>query len=195
MDYYHGTTYKGLTTLLPYSSPYSNLKEAVVYLTTNKQLALHYIWNVNKVGTKWPMLDIRPDGVLVFQEMFSGALEYFYKGLSGYIYCCAGDYIIDNKSGVSSCAVSYEPVPITDYEYIDDVYEKIMEYEKKGSFIYERYETLRPYRHDIIRGIIYRNIKHLNLFENETHPNYKFIQEKFPQYWKEAEVLNANGLL
>ena len=43
MDYYHGSTIKELKELIPFASPYSNLKEAVVYLTTNKQLALHYI--------------------------------------------------------------------------------------------------------------------------------------------------------
>jgi len=61
-------------------------------MTSSKQLAAHYIWPTEKYEIKSPMLDIRPDGTLVFQEMFSGALEYFYKGLSGWIYHCEGDY-------------------------------------------------------------------------------------------------------
>jgi len=40
-----------------------------------------------------------------------------------------------------------------------------------------------------------RSIKRDNLLYNTTHPNYKFYQEKFPQYWKEAEVLSKHGLL
>ena len=195
MDYYHGTSIKGLTELRPFSSEYSNLKEAVVYLTSNKQLALHYIWDYSRHGIKSPMLDIRSDGTLVFQEMFSGALEYFYKGVSGYIYHCVGNYDSNKETGVPTCFTSNEPVPIIDFEYIDDLYEKIKEYEKKGTFIYEKFETLRPYRHDIIRGIIYRMIKKDNLFENIRHPNYKHFQEKYSKYWKEAEVLNNNGLL
>jgi hypothetical protein len=195
MDYYQGTTYEGLAELKPFSSPYSNLKEAVVYLTTNKQLALHYIWDYNRVGIKWPMLDVRSDGSLVFQEMFSGALEFLYKGLSGYIYHCVGDYEINYNVGVPPCITSSEPVPIIDYEYIDDVYEKIMEYEKRGTFIYEKYEDLPQYRYDIIRGIIYNYIKKANLLENKEHPCNKFFQEKFSRYWKEAEVLNKNNLL
>jgi hypothetical protein len=195
MDYYHGTTYEGLTELKPFSSPYSNLKEAVVYLTTTKQLALHYIWNYSRVGIKWPMLDVRPNGILVFQEMFSGALEYLYKGLSGYIYHCVGDYKINHNVGVPACITSSEPVPVIDCEYIDDVYEKIMEYEKEGRFIYEKYEDLPQYRHDIIRGIIYRCIKRDNLLEDSAHPCNKFFQEKFTQYWEEAKVLHNNNLL
>jgi len=195
MDYYHGSTIKELKELIPFASPYSNLKEAVVYLTTNKQLALHYIWDYNRLEIKSPMLDIRVDGTLVFQEMFSGALEYFYKGVSGYIYHCTGEFELNEETGVPTCVTSDKPVPIIDFEYIEDVYEKIMEYEKTGTFIYEKFENLRQYRHDIIRGIIYRTIKKDNLFENIKHPNYKHIQEKYPKYWKEAEVLNKNGLL
>ena len=39
MEYFHGTVVKGLSVLKPNASPFSNLKEPVVYLTTNKQLA------------------------------------------------------------------------------------------------------------------------------------------------------------
>lgn len=195
MDFYHGTTISGLTELKAFNSPYSNLKEACVYLTTSKQLALHYIWNIKQYPIKSPMLYIRQDGVLVFQEMFSGALEYFYKGLSGYIYHCVGNYKINDDVGVITCATSNEAVPITDFEYIDDVYEKIISYEKQGTFIYERYEDLPQYRYDKIRGIIMRGIKRDDLFNNPNHPNYIFFQEKYPQYWQEAEVLYKNNLL
>ena len=195
MDFYHGTTKAGLTELQPYASPYSNLSEPLVYLTTSKQLALHYIWNTEKLETKMPMLDIRKDGVLVFQEMFSGALEYFYKGLSGYIYHCVGDYPINDSTGVFTCATSSSPVPIVDYEYIDDVYERIMQHQQQGTFIYEKYETLPQYRHDMIRGIIIRTMKRENVLNDPSHPGYRFYQEKFPQYWREAEVLDQHGLL
>ena len=88
------------------------------------------------------MLDIRKDGTLVFQEMFPGALSYFYQGLSGYIYHCIGEYPTNEDSGVFTCATSNSEVPITDFEFINDVYENILEYQEKGTFIYERYEDL-----------------------------------------------------
>jgi len=92
MIIYHGSSVGGLTELKPFSKPWSNLKQPLVYMTSSKQLAAHYIWPTEKYEIKSPMLDIRPDGTLVFQEMFSGALEYFYKGLNGWIYQCDGDY-------------------------------------------------------------------------------------------------------
>jgi len=189
MDYYHGSSVKGLTELKPYASPYSNLSEAVVYLTTSKQLALHYIWDHKRVGTKWPMLHIRDDGVLVFQEMFSGALEFLYKGLAGYIYRCIGDYDIDPNSGVLTCATSKDIVPVTDYEKIDDVYEKIKEHERKGTFIYEKFEERPVSVHNRIREIIIGQIKQVDLFNNPTHAYYCFFQSKFPEYWQEAKNL------
>jgi hypothetical protein len=141
------------------------------------------------------MLKICDDGTLIFQEMFSDALQYFYKGLNGYIYHCVGDYELNKKTGVNLTATSKEPVPIIDYEYIENVYDHIMKYEKEGKFIYEKFENLPLYRHDIIRGIIIRQINDNNLFKNTTHPNHEFYQKKFLKYWKEAEVLYKNNLL
>ena len=195
MEYFHGSTIEGLTELKPYASNYSNLKRPLVYLTTSKQLALHYIWDEKRIGVKMPMLDIRKDGVLVFQEMFSGALEYFYKGVSGYIYRCIGDYKINTDTGVYTCATSSEPVPVTDFEYIEDVYEKIISYTDKGTFIYERYEDLPQWRIDVIHGHIMRFIKRNDLLSDVTLPSYRFIQEKFPRYLQEAQVLNDHNLL
>ena len=195
VDFYHGTVVGGLTELKPFNSQHSNLNEDCVYLTNNKQLALHYIWDLSRCPNKSPMLDIRKDGTLVFQEMFSGALEFFYKGLSGYIYHCIGDYEISDKIGVTDCAKSNEPVPVCDFEYIDDVYKRIMEYEQEGKFVYERFESLPQYRHDIIRGIIFRSIKRGGLLTNSNTQEARFMQDKYTQYWKEAEVLSKYGLL
>jgi hypothetical protein len=195
MIFYHGSSVGGLTELRPFAKPWSNLKEPLVYMTSSKQLAAHYIWNTEQYPIKSPMLDIRPDGTLVFQEMFSGALAYFYKGLSGWIYRCDGEYAYNQEVGVFTTATSALPVPVASAEFIEDVYEHIMSHAEQGKFIYERFEELRPYRHDIIRGIIYRGIKKDDLFNNPTHPNYKFTQEKYPQYWNEAKVLYEHGLL
>lgn len=122
-------------------------------------------------------------------------MEYFYKGVSGYIYRCIGDYNINTDTGVYTCATSSEPVSVTDFEYIEDVYERIISYADKGTFIYERYEDLPQWRIDVIRGHIMRFIKRNDLINNKTHSGYRFIQEKFPRYLQEALVLNDQNLL
>ena len=193
MKYYHGSTTKGLKELKPCLPVGAHMQEPRVYLTTNRQLALHYIWDTQRLGVKMPMLDIRNDGTLVFQEMFSGALEYFYKGVSGYIYHCQGDYPADPH--VPTSAASATAVPVIDHEYIDDVYEHILRYEKQGKLIYEHYEDLPQWRIDVIRGHIIRFIKRNDLIVGSGHPSRKFIAEMFPQYWAEARVLHEHGLL
>lgn len=193
MRYYHGSTMKGLTELRPHLPIGAHLQEPRVYLTTSRQLALHYIWDTQRLGVRMPMLDIRSDGTLVFQEMFSGALEYFYKGVSGYIYHCEGDYQADPT--VPTSVTTDAVVPVVDCEYIDDVYEHILRYEKQGKFIYEHYEDLPQWRIDVIRGHIIRFIKRNNLVAEKNHPSRKFITEKFPQYWAEAQVLHNHNLL
>ena len=191
MDFYHGTIVKGLTELEPLSLGNTSLNEPVVYLTTNKQLALHYI----KDRTESPMLKICEDGRLIFQEMFSCALEFLYKGKSGYIYHCVGDYEISENVGVLFTATPNKRVPINNYEYIDDVYEKITEYEETGMFVYEKYEELPQWRHDIIRGIVIRWIKEGNWINEPESTEYKKFMFRWPKYLKEAEVLNKNNLL
>lgn len=182
MKFYHGSTVKGLTELQPHTSCYSNIKEPLVYLTTSRQLVLHYIWDIERIGVKMPMLNICKDGKLIFEEMFSGALEYFYKGVSGYIYYCEGNYTANPDSGVFTCATSTVAVPVTDCEYIDDVHKHILSYAEQGKFVYEHYEDLPQWRIDVIRGNIIRFIKRNELMTNTDHPGRKFVQEKFQQY-------------
>ena len=192
---YHGTVIPGLKELRPFSSEFTSLPDPVVYLTTSKQLALHYIWDMKRIGVKMPMLKIQPDGVLIFQEMFSGALEYFYKGVSGYIYTCQGDFPMDSRVQIPFCTASDTTVPVTEYEYIEDVYAQIMRYQERGTFVYEKYESLPQWRIDIIRGTILRFIHRNQLLIKREHAASRFVMEKFPQYWKEAEILAAHGFL
>ena len=192
MDYYHGSTVGGLKELNPFSSPYSNLKESVVYLTTNKQLALHYIWNKEKFPVTYPMLHICDDGKLIFQEMFSGALELFYKGLSGYIYHCVGEYEINGNVGVTTAAISKEKVSVFDYEFIENVYEKIMEYGKNGSFTYDKFENRSVEAHEAIKRIVLREVKRNNLIKDNKHPLHIFYKKYFPEYWLEAEKIEKS---
>ena len=194
MVFYHGTSRAGLTELKPFRSEGSNLEGAYVYLSTSRRVALFYIWDYERDPVRRMMMDIRPDKV-VFQEMFSGALERFYKGVGGYIYRCEGDYEMCENHGVKTCAVSREPVPVKDVEVIEDVYEEILKYQAKGEFVYEKYEELPQYRHDIIRGIVMRMIVRDKLLENREHPTALLYQEVYPKYWREAQVLAEHGLL
>jgi len=193
MDYYHGTTIANLNELKPFASEKSNLSESCVYLSTSRQVALFYIWDYEKDPIRRMMMDVRENHI-IFQEMFSGALERFYKGTSGYIYHCVGDYEMSESHGVKTCAISKEPVPVTGVEYITDVYDEIMKYEKQGMFTYDKYVNRSQTTHWIIRGWVMKWIKEDDLLNNPSHPSSKLYKEVYPKYWKEAEVLYEHGL-
>jgi hypothetical protein len=186
VDFFHGSSVGGIAELLPFSSPHSNMGFPCVYLTTSRHLALHYIWDSHRCPIRMPMLDIRDNDLLVFQEMFSGALAYFYRGLKGYIYHCIGDYEITKEVGVAICAVSRAPVPVHDCETIADVYEEILSYEQRGLFVYERYESLSAHRYALIHDAIIRLIKRLSLLECPESDSSRFVRSRFPEYWEEA---------
>jgi hypothetical protein len=135
------------------------------------------------------MLHICKDGRLIFQEMYSNALEYLYKGKSGYLYHCIGNYEINEEVGVLFTATSKKPVPVHSCEYIEDVYEEILEYEKTGMFTYERYEELPQERHDIIKRWVMKWIKEGDWINDHEHTEYIKFQKRWPQYLEEAKRL------
>lgn len=188
MNFYHGSVTEGLKELIPfYKQGQSHLSKPYVYLTTSRHLALHYIWDSKRCPWKMPMLDIRENDCLVFQEMFPNALEYFYKGLRGYIYRCEGNYEISKQVGVATCAISETPVPVADCEMIEDVSKEIWSYAQKGLFIYERYETLPPERIQRIHDIVRKNIiERGNLLLSPQSEMSQFVREKFPKIWEDA---------
>lgn len=189
MDYYHGSTIPGLAELTPFMNPGNNLKKPCVYLTTNSQLAIHYIRDKSRLWMS-PTLDVREDGVLVYQEMFKNALEYMYKGVSGYVYHVSGDYGINTVPGVRFAAISDEAVSIVDYKYIPDVYKSILTYADSGKFIYEHYEDLPQQRHNKIREWVLKWIKDGDWINKPNEPMAMFYQEKWPDYWKKAQTIS-----
>lgn len=183
MKYYHGTTVGGLKILKPFASPFSNLKQACVYLSTNKQLSLVYIWNKPFM---WMTFELREDGLPIYNESFPNSLKEFYDGVKGYIYTCDGDYSKNNKTGIRCAAVSEKPVPIIDCEVVENAYEKFLEYEKEGSIIINRFESLTQEQHESNKKMVLGAIKGLNLLDG-THPLSSFVNEKFPELWMQSK--------
>lgn len=195
MKLYYGSTVEGLKELCPHIPIGAHSPKPLVYLSPTRQLALHFIWDTQRLGVKMPMLDIRKDGTVVFQEMFSSALEYLYKGVSGYIYTCEADYQ-PGEDFLSQCSIAVDTeITVTDCEYIDDVYKHILRYADQGKLIYEHYEDLPQWRLDLIRGQVLRRIKRYDLINDAAHPSRNFIRDNFPQYWAEAKVLSKYSLL
>ena len=175
MKFYHGSMIKGLTQLQPHLPVGAHSQKPLVYLTTSHQLALHYIWDTERLGVKMPMLDIRKDGTFVFQEMFSGALEYFYKGVSGYIYSAENVTSAESMKDIPFAATSTEPVSVDACEYVPDAYEALKEAADKGLIVIKKYSE----NSEKMMAWIERCIKEQYKIASEI-PDYKiFLEGKF----------------
>jgi hypothetical protein len=180
--YYHGTIVKDLQVLKPFASPDSNLGYECVYLSANKAMAAIYIWNK---PFKWMSFDVRDDGVPVITESFPGHVMEFYNGVSGCIYMCQGDFILDYAVGIKHAAISRTPVFVQECDVVDNVYDRLLQYEKENTLIIRRFEGLTQEVHDGRSRTVLRTIKNLNLLE-EKHPMSQFIKKKFPDLWEQA---------
>ena len=94
--------------------------------------------------------------------------------------------MISNTSSSIFAAVSDEPVPIIDSEFIPDVYDEILSFADNSKFIYEHYEDLPQWRHDKIRDWVLKWIKDGDWTSKPEEPMARFYKEKWPEYWLEA---------
>jgi len=179
---YHGTVAGGLHTLNPFASPHSNLDYPCVYLSTNKALASIYIWNKEY---KWMTFHIREDGLPVYSESFKDCLLEFYGGVKGCIYTCGADFESDENTKIRHAVISRKPVDVLETDVVDDAYERILQYEKDGLLVINRYEQLSDEQKRKDRNMILRTIKERELL-NGGHPLSGFVAAKFPELWAEA---------
>jgi hypothetical protein len=181
LEYFHGSVVPGIKILEPKMNPDSNLTKPCIYFTSKKDLAVFYIWNR---PFKWLTYGFK-DGMVKYTESFKDGLEYFYKGVSGYIYSVDQELIIDEKVGIQSAAISEEPVKIKNVEYISDVYEKILEENRNGEILLRRYDDLDEQEHNKNNKMVLNAIKRMNLIEEENEYSI-FVKEKFPEIWNMA---------
>jgi len=181
---YHGTAKTGLTQLIPFVDPHSNLDCACVYLSRVKALAALYIWDR---PYKWLNFRIAGDGRVIYVESFPGALEEFYGGLAGSIYTCGGAFEYDKNAGIQAAVVSRAPVPVAGEDPVPDALERILEYEWEGLLEIRRYETLTPAQLAQEKKMI------LSAIQNRAADKalMAFIEEKFPELWAQGTNITA----
>lgn len=179
--YFHGTTMRGISELR--ANP-------VVYLTPNRAYALFYI--IDK-SINWVTCAVKENGVVHYDEHFPEQLKKLYRKKSGYLYRCNGTAtLIPGKS--RDIVVSQSPVEVADYEYIPDIYQEILHYEKAGAIIIKRYGgLLEDEKKDIFDMIVHYIFKNDLLTVNG--PKAVFIRDSFPGAWNYAMTHVADKYL
>jgi hypothetical protein len=128
---------------------------------------------------------IREDGLPIYNESFENSLREFYEGVSGCIYRCNGDFDVDENTRIKCAVVSRHPVPVESCDSVDNAYERILYYEKKGLLAINRFGDLSAQQRESDRRMVLGAIRGLNLLDG-THPLSTFVSENFPTLWQEA---------
>jgi len=167
--YYHGTTTPAITELK--ASP-------IVYLTSNRAYALFYI--IDK-SINWVTCGVKEDGAVHYDERFPNQIEKLYSGKCGYLYGC------NDTEGFTSgksrdIVISHASVKVVSCEFIPDIYQEILKYEKTGAIVVNRYEYLTDNEKKDVFDMMVHNIIE-NDFFSANGGKAKFMKENFPDAW------------
>ena len=179
MEYYHGSIVPNLNTLYPFNVDNSLSQKECIYLTSKKEIALLYIW-VRKF--MWLTYGFDKQGSVVYTETHKDALKEFYNDVRGYIYSVNIDGDEDNDTKIKNVITMYKEIPVIKCEKVDDVYEKILEYENLGMMKIKRYEDLTADEILRSRKMILDELKS-DLYKNDR-PLLKYIQMTFPEIYE-----------
>lgn len=186
--YYHASPVKDISQLEP---RISNHGTPLIYFSRKRENVLVYLSNAvekycketgfdyDGVWQKWASYGFK-DGIQTIDEYYPDALEKTYKGVSGYIYMAEQVDEADFQLYIPDAAVSTTPVRVTSIEFVADAYEAIIEAEKQGLIIINRYETLTDKKRQWIENTIKSEYA-----EAENHPDYRhFLRNNFPEILK-----------
>ncbi len=184
--FYHGSYISGISQLKA-NSKLHNSEENVVYLTDSIPYALLYIWDAKhndcngKHVTAWVK-----NGVTYYEEQFPDQLKTFYQDVMGSLYFIADDPNIkpmEHRDNFFYCSTD---VSVYKAEQVFDVYEELLKYEAKGSFIILRYNDQSPERQQELTNMIASAIIRANFYkDNKERQN--FMKKHFSKSWKIAK--------
>lgn len=192
MEYlYHGSHVAGIKELKAQSKLHGTDK-TIVYLTDNIPYALLYIWDAkhngmsNKHVTAWVK-----EGITYYEEQFPAQLKCLYSGVSGWLYRIEKNNAVQHAAGILYCEKDCQ---IGSAEYIEDVYEQLLQQEKAGTLKVLRYtEQTEARRLELFEKMVV-GITRADFYKtNESKRN--FMKEHFPMEWEEAEKRRDNAML
>lgn len=185
--YYHASQTGGIRILEPHVSDHGT---PLIYFSEKRENVLVYLSNAierycrenrfeySGIWKTWGPYGFSQDGRQRIEEYYPDALESTYRGVSGYIYSVHELPRSEYDVRIPYAAVSSEPVPVDDEEFIPDAMEEILRAETEGRITIIRYREM-PERMKEWLGRTTREE-----YENaKDHPEYRFFLEaKFPQY-------------
>lgn len=183
MPYYHCSPTTGLTVLEP-RKPETFEKPARVYMTTLLPMALMY-----SIQNYEYTYGYTKEGQIYLDEYFPNELEILYRGKSASLYVC--DPKSTESTKIPNEAVSEEAVPVIQEIHIPDAMEALLEQERLGTLIINRYHELSEKKLEWIRRAEADCIRNYNVL-NAPGPIADYYREHYPESWAIVEKEQAS---
>jgi len=186
MIFYHASNIGNLKEILPLSKD-KDSGEKVAYFTPLRAYALFYLRDMEVNHVSAGMVS---DSKIISHEFFQDQLRILYQGRSGYIYACEND---DNITLAHTIGIwlAKEPIGVTATEYIDDVYEHIMQEVAAGTVELIRYESLSEEKKQEVTEVTKKDILANNFLTTDSAKS-RFWAKHYPQAWELAEAEKAD---
>ncbi len=185
---YHGTVTPNIKTLNAVSSSHEDREQKIVYLTENPAYALLYIWDsVKNLKTGKHVTAWIKDGIVYYEEQFPDQLKVFYDGVSGYLYRVEKDTSFCPVQNRESMWYSTENAIVERAEYIEKVYDELLEYQKAGKLKIIPFEEVEKSRIDDLYSRMADSVSERRLVEAPNEPDALFYQKYFPRVWERAK--------
>lgn len=183
---FHGSGVPAIRELQPRSKLHQS-QENVVYLTSNSDYALFYLWDAEKTHSpkKWVTAWCR-DGVACYEEQFDGQLEAFYGGVRGYLYRVLPQEGLSPVPQREMLWYSTTTVPVYGITEIPNVYEALCRREREGKVKIFRFAERDAVKQNELTERITSYIRENGLLTQDT-PHARFIQRYFVQAWEQAK--------
>ena len=173
MRYYHGSRSKDLKRLT-----LENSNDGYVWLAEQYEFAVLY------AGNSLRFWDYNFDtDKLIIREIAENCFERLYKGVECYIYSAedVGEYERSDRHGRRSIRCQHD-VDLTLYEYIPDVYEKIMQLYREGKIELRFWHNYSPEEQEREKNSIIRKFAPTMQEEHDRFPDeYRLLTSLIPE--------------
>ena len=188
--YYHASQVKDIQELEP---RISNHGIPLIYFSKKRENVLVYLCNAvekycretgfdyNGTWKKWGPYGFAKDGRQRIEEYYPDALVKSYKGVSSYIYSAEEITESGFEVQIPDAATSSLPVKVTGMEFVPDAYEAILQAERDGLVVIQRYDEMT----ERMKEILVKSIR--EEYEGAAdHPEYRhFLRGCFPEMVKD----------
>lgn len=191
MYLYHGSYIGKIEKLIANSKQHDNNEKKILYLTSNYAYSLFYIWDsVKNHRSKKYITAYIKDGIVYYEEQFPNQFCEFYNNVKGYVY-----YVEESNKFLNgteeSFYISNNDVDVIKYDYIDNVYNKILEYVNKGLVKILYFNEQSKERQDYLIQMIVHVILRDSLIGSNNEEEL-FLKKYFVEAYSKAVELYNN---